>query len=211
MKPKGDMSTEGENPKRHPVSLRATAYHEAGHAVAYYCLRVQQHYPLPLMRRVTIVPSEDMLGHTAPFPTPSYDPDLYSSPSTALRAHAEIVVCFAGAIAERRHIGRRSTGAEIDHRLAIDLAEAVTGSPSETEALLKWLRERAANLINSRWRFVEAVAAALLEHRTLTGRQVRDVIQADVQAQIQPSLDQLDALTAKQAGRPVAGTEEGEP
>jgi hypothetical protein len=75
----------------------ATAYHEAGHAVAYYVVRTVWGYRVPPVRGATIVPEGDTLGHVAPFPRPSFRPDVAnSSPRTVLRVHGMIVISLAG-------------------------------------------------------------------------------------------------------------------
>ena len=162
---------------RREEALRATAYHEAGHAVAYYFLRVQG-YPLPLIRRATIVPRDDTLGQVAPFRTPSFRPDADISPRAQYRLQGQIMFSLAGAIAEQRHTGRRSPYSDGDRHNAAGLAGYASSSPEEVEPMLRWLEVRTENLIVRYWPFVEVVATALLKHRTLTGRQVRDLIQA---------------------------------
>lgn len=88
----------------------ATAYHEAGHAVAYYVVRTVWGYRVPQVRSATIVPEGDTLGHVAPFPMPSFRPDVAnSSPRTVLRVHGMIVISLAGALAESRYRGRSTT------------------------------------------------------------------------------------------------------
>jgi hypothetical protein len=47
----------------------------------------------------------------------------------------------------------------------------------QARPFLEWLRIRAAQLIDRYWRQVEDVAAALLERQTLSGKELRQVIQ----------------------------------
>ena len=92
---------------------------------------------------------------------------------------------MAGTAAEKWLTGRHShVGARDDYSKAADLAMYAAGSNDEVEALLRWLQLRAANAVCSRWCFIEAVAKELLERETLTGRQIREVIEAEFTRQI---------------------------
>jgi hypothetical protein len=69
---------------------------------------------------------------------------------------------------------------ETDRCQAADFIGYLTESDRELEAWLKLLYIQAEQLVARYWYAIEAVAAALLEHRTLNGKQVREVIyQAD--------------------------------
>ncbi len=81
---------------RRTKALEATAYHEAGHAVAAYKVGMK-------VKRLTIVPSGDALGshqHHAYFPGVNLEYD--SSPRAQRRAENFALVCFAGPAAQRR-------------------------------------------------------------------------------------------------------------
>jgi ATP-dependent Zn protease len=178
--------------RRNARRTAATAHHEAGHAVAYYWLREIGRYPLPRMRRVTIVPQEKSLGHVAPFPTSSFRPDYDHGPRVQLRVQGQIMVSLAGRIAERRHTGRRVRGGwGKDYEQAVDLASRVTGGPEETSAMLRWLALATESLLAQRWSLVEAVAQALLAQPTLTGREVVAVIRSELDAQVRQSRKHL--------------------
>src|SRR5690606_35067917 len=87
------------------------AYHEAGHAVAYAAKPV-----LGEIRKVTIMPRGGAGGFMAPLAKEDmfYDVDRYRS---------QLVVAFAGRVAEKRVTGTISSGASNDLKQATDLAK----------------------------------------------------------------------------------------
>ena len=160
--------------KQSTKKLIATAYHEAGHAVAYFFLRGGFHH-------VTIRPEseEDSLGHIAGHALPSFRPDLDNSTRARQVAERLIMCSFAGGAAEALHRGRNNwQGARSDWIAAIDLAGYFCAFGDEIEAYLKWLSIRTRNLVSSPlcWPGVEAVAEALLEREYLSSCQVRRII-----------------------------------
>lgn len=84
---------------------------------------------------------------------------------------------LAGTEAERVFLGSARGNSDHDRACAVDLAMYASGDEAETSAYLDWLRCRTRNLLaNGLMRLhVEALAAALLEHGHLSGRQVRAV------------------------------------
>ena len=86
-----------------------------------------------------------------------------------------IIIC-AGQAAVNRKTGRRCRMYGTDHEKVISIASKVTGSSLDSEALLEESRKRAKVLIDDHWCQVEAVANALLVQRTLTGDEVRRLI-----------------------------------
>ncbi len=87
------------------------AYHEAGHAVAYAAMPV-----LGEIRKVTIMPRGGAGGFMAPLAKEDmfYDVARYKS---------QLVVAFAGRVAEKRVTGTISSGASNDLKQATDLAK----------------------------------------------------------------------------------------
>ena len=80
---------------------------------------------------------------------------------------------LAGDIAEHKFHSRRRYGGGKDLQEAAELLSYISGSTEITSARLKVAALRAQNLVELRWKEIGAVAAALLEHRTLTADQVR--------------------------------------
>lgn len=155
----------------------ATAYHEAGHAVAHVFFRVP-------LRKATIKGDEDYLGAVvgeklgrklivgfeSGFPTPAQRD----------RLERQVICLLAGALAERHFTGHRNNrGSSWDDGLATDLLlHLAGGSLTEVPAYARWLRIRASNAMLSplRWPAVQRVASALLEHETLQAAEIRQLV-----------------------------------
>lgn len=157
------------------------AYHEAGHAVADVLVRNP-------ITRASIIADEERgsLGHVANRPYgESFKIDVETTLSLRARERLEarIMSALAGDEALRRYLGKDAPtgwlGADGDYRAAVDLAEHVSPEPKELGAFLEWLGIRAANLFYLPWHWaaVEAIAAALLEHKVLSGPRVRQIVQ----------------------------------
>lgn len=88
-----------------------------------------------------------------------------------------MIALGAGYIAQKRFNPRsvRSWQASSDNIKACQLALYVT-DPVGVELLLRWLYHQAENLVKLRWVEIRAVAKALLERKTLTGDELREVI-----------------------------------
>lgn len=158
---------------RSSKQLRGTAYHEAGHAVAAFTQRVG-------IRRVTIVPEADTLGHMLRRKfSKSFRPDLRMTPHVRERIEAAVICLMAGGLAEAKAMGRRNhVGAQGDRQQAVDLASYVCFPPDELEAYLSWLHIRTRGLLdNARtWQAVELLAGELLAKQSLSGRAVLENI-----------------------------------
>lgn len=165
--------------------LRATAYHEAGHAVVMWELRSRQGERG--FEHVTIVPNEEQgsLGHCRNVPAPSdFHPDVETRPEDVVRLQDDIVATFAGTEAEKRYTGRYNhVGADSDYHHAVELADYLVGSNEECEALLRWLMVRTRALVAQPhvWAMIEALAAALLEHPTMTSEEAVSLFQTTLQ------------------------------
>ncbi len=176
--------------------LTATAYHEAGHAVAAYWL--------PYASKTTtlsIVAVEDAWGYHDTADAPPWDPEgdglsLEEDIDSELvgmnpelrklkmeledlkriaRVESEIIVLYAGPEAERRYRGRyNKVGATSDRSRAVLLASLVVDSCKDS--YLEYCVQRAKALIDSRWRMIETLAEALLEHDTLSGEKVKAIL-----------------------------------
>jgi hypothetical protein len=160
-----------------PATEESTAYHEAGHLVAAYFLGV------PFAKiAVTIVPDEGSSGRFMDrlmFSTGELE--FGSSDRTKLKAERLAQVCLSGMAAQRRYRPSsvpswHPTG---DYRQAHDLISSISGSPEETQAYLNLILVRASMMFDDpyRWRCVEAVAAGLIEKKTLFRREAVSLIQ----------------------------------
>ena len=111
---------------------KATAYHEAGHAL------VSLHVPgCDPLHKVTIIPRGRALGVTWNLP----DRDRYSM--TMKQMKARLALCFGGRIAEQIIYGAEelNTGASNDIQQATDMARAMVMEYGMSEKL-GWLRYR---------------------------------------------------------------------
>jgi len=145
------------------------AYHEAGHAVAIW--KLLNRAP----RETTIAPRQEIAGyvlHANPLRGLRLETDDSSRAETEI--HQGIMICLAGAVAQRRFAPRSIRGwhPRNDYQRAADLATRVCGSDIEVNAMLRWLQIRTENLIETGWREVEAVANALLERDTLSSEEI---------------------------------------
>ena len=96
---------------RQRKDLRITAIHEAGHAVAMYCLPTQEE-----VRQITVVPRGSALGATWHMPKDD------SSNMTRNEMYEEIVSLYGGRVAEALYVGDISVGAANDIDRASKLA-----------------------------------------------------------------------------------------
>ena len=137
---------------------RATAYHEAGHAVVRWCYGLE-------FRLVTIRPDlvDGSLGHVAHAPDEPVD--------------GYAVSLAAGQVAEikfRRRLPR--WGSEGDDEDIIEIALARGMAPDTAAAWGRYCILMSRDLVNQYWREIQAVAAALLERETLSYQDAVDVM-----------------------------------
>jgi ATP-dependent Zn protease len=152
------------------------AYHEAGHAVANFYLRLKT-------RKVTIRPEPEQIrkgskGYCWSHGRSYLDGiDIEVTPVKQDRIFNKIIALAAGYIAQKRFSPRsvRSWQASGDNKAVVDLATFVT-DPAGVTYLTQWLYHRAESLVNTRWADICAVSNALLERQRLSGDEVRDII-----------------------------------
>jgi len=155
--------------------LYYTAIHEAGHAVVTWQLGLQ-------VTKITIRPDnqEGTFGSCQNKPIGKwFQPDVGvllvddSHWRMLRRAINEATIFLAGMEAEARVRGRRNlTGASSDMRNATELCQYFADDYGpETNAMAEWLRIRARGIVNRNWESVEALANALLELKTLKGKE----------------------------------------
>jgi len=150
------------------------AYHEAGHAVI--ALR------LGLLRKkgVSIVPNDHSRGRVHSRRGRGEDGSISNSGQAQLLGERHVMLCMAGIEAQRRHAPRsvRSWHFENDRDQAIDwLGTVCEISSDQFAAYWKLLQIRTRDMVQAHWKRIEAVAARLLVSKTLTGEQIREVIQ----------------------------------
>lgn len=155
---------------------RATAIHEAGHAVI--SIRERRRF-----RHVTIAESDHFLGQVLGMPVGDWlQPDLTVDARTRRWIEQQIAILLAGGIAEARHRGLDDTstldGCEFDNGNVASWAMYATASIEETNAYIAWLYERTKNrvFLDDTWSAIEHLADRLLEVGTLSYPAARAVV-----------------------------------
>lgn len=156
------------------LSIKKTAYHEAGHAIACHFLHMPFNY-------VSIKSGEDFLGRVVRFPHPEpFNPDIDSESSRArIRIEKSIMISCAGHAAELNLTGRRNwVGSSYDNQKASELAMYFCGSERQTGAFMDWMWIRIIDWIKQplHWIAVEAVAEELVKSKQLKAMEVRAII-----------------------------------
>jgi hypothetical protein len=159
-------------------TLWATAYHEAGHAVAATA------YGKGIRRQgATIVPDlKGALGSVWMRKHIPGDPSVAYSLTGRMRLRIEedIMVSLAGPIAQRcfRPSSVRSHHGRGDHEAAIDLLMYIVGDERELKAYWRLLMVRTENFVRLpfRWMQIEAIAKALMEKKDAWPRRTQAAI-----------------------------------
>lgn len=141
--------------------LRATAYHEAGHAVMALVLGRP-------IQKVTVSPNQNYLG-ACQIQKGRFKP-------TKDWLEDEILILFAGMAAESQVTGRYCpSGAAQDLRGIRRYVLMRTGGDRQVERLERRLLDKAEHLLADpvTWKAVEAIATELLKSETISGRAAR--------------------------------------
>jgi len=153
--------------------LVAAAFHEAGHAVAAYHVKVR-------LRRIAIGGDvEHALGWLELWPPHAAAngvPDL----RTENLVERSVIVLLAGAQAERVGVGRANyLGGSLDFYDAVQCAGYLCRTTEEISAYLRWMQLRVRALVKSpTWQEpIEALTKCLLQRGTLGARDARAIIQ----------------------------------
>lgn len=161
--------------KRSNKQRLATAFHEAGHAVAAFALHLG-------VKRVSIVAEGDSWGHVLYAPLRFSGESLYDlTPVVRDRFERHIVAALAGPEAARLIKGRYDRiGASSDYVVAGRIVGRLVGSAEEAQAYMRWLEIRSRQLIRAPHLRpgLEALAMALLERGEMDGRTARDITHA---------------------------------
>lgn len=160
--------------KQSAKAREATAYHEAGHAVAAVVLKVG------IGRRgASIIPGESYAGVVHVRKGFRGSPELDNSGAMRLGAERRAITCFAGEAAQRkfRPSSVRSYHGQMDRHKAVDLMSYFVGSARELDAYLKLLKIRADQFVacDPWWTAIKAVAKALMDRDRLSADEVREI------------------------------------
>jgi ATP-dependent Zn protease len=160
--------------KRSEKERRATAYHEAGHAVVAFTLN-------RAFRRISIIQDEETLGHVLYRKWhKKFDPNGMEPDRARLPIEKAIMTAYAGHEAEYNFTGRHNhIGSDFDSRQAADFATYIIDDwEKELPAFLTWLRIRTRNILQApaHWRAVEVLAEALLEKEEIGATEAKQII-----------------------------------
>jgi hypothetical protein len=160
------------------ISDRAIGYREAGYTIACWSLGFR-------VKRAAITsqnkPSEFLTWlRAARF---SHNSGLLRR--SIVRYHDRIVCALAGLEAQRRAAPKAigSSQAHSDQAIAANLLLRLHGEERERTCALTYLKARARNLVNRHWQMIQDLAKALLERPSMTGKEVGDVLRANLQAE----------------------------
>jgi len=154
---------------RTKADLKATAYHEAGHAVIGRVLGVSD-------GRVTIRPDYNTGSAGREFgPTPSEICAKYPKRDHNAVIRAWIISVMAGAETEAALLGRVALGDGGD-RKQIGLMMEENISDADWDRVEAWLRRMTRTLIWQHEPLIERVAKALLERTSLSGKMVDKLV-----------------------------------
>lgn len=175
----------------------ATAYHEAGHAVAAFSSNKRLH-------KMSIMPDHNagVLGYVKS--TMGIGPAIeYGEPDKYPRLVTEnVTILLAGVVAEREHTkGRHNwAGARSDRHQAIGLAGRIL-SNEELGPYMKWLMVRTRHLVSWRWSAVEALAQEMLAREEMSGRDAEALVRCTLYPPLPPAdlskWHLADAISAK--------------
>jgi hypothetical protein len=178
--------------------LRATAYHEAGHAVAAF------HLGIGIGRKgVNVIPdsSEDRAGMAHIRKGFAGRPDYEVTDRMRHGAEKHVVASFAGEAAQRRFRASsvRTWHAATDRKNAVDLLSYFVPEKRELEAYCQWPQSRAENLIKRPevWAQIHAVADALVERKHLRPLEVRTIYKQAFQSAFETHLRKAQTKTTE--------------
>jgi len=137
-------------------------------------------------RHVTIRPQEDSLGHMLRFPvfTGGTSPEWDTSPRPQRKLENLARVSFAGYLAQKRvqpKAPRWVGQTDFNHAIKM-LSYLADEKVLDAYVKLMWLQTEELLANRQIWKWVEAVADALMRDEKLTGKQVREIIFSPTQA-----------------------------
>ncbi|MCC6511691.1 MAG: M50 family metallopeptidase [Pirellulaceae bacterium] len=160
------MSNQTVDAESHDPSLIATAFHEAGHAVAALALGRP-------IQRVTIVPGKTHAG-VASLGQCQIQKGRFKPTKDWLED--EILILMAGMVAEYQYTGQYSTaGATQDLRAVRRFAETRATGERQVARLERRLLDKTEYLLadDGHWQAVQSIVKELLIHQTISGRAAR--------------------------------------
>jgi hypothetical protein len=149
----------------------ATAYHEAGRAVATILMEIEIG-----PEGFSVVPGEGF-GMAHLLVELSGKPDLEATDAMRLEAEKYAIATLAGMVAQQKYrkSSMHSYYCQSDRHNAADLMSHFVASDRELTAYLNWLQIRAEQLVASEWTMIESVAEALIERDRLSAKEAKEI------------------------------------
>ena len=177
--------------------LIAAAFHEAGHAVAAYHVRIR-------FRRIAIGKDQAKdLGWLELWLAPQAAADGVADVRTGHLIERSIIVLLAGSQAERVVLGHaKYLGSGLDFYEAVRYAGYLCRTRAEMSAYLRWMQLRVHALVGSpAWRGpIEALAASLVRCRELGAQEARRIIRRAIPAPTH-TIEREDTSASGRGGR----------
>ncbi len=152
--------------------LEETCHHEASHVLAAHQLKIP-------LSRVSVIPGRESLGHTElknridAFNPKTTGPNEVES---WVRKHGMVALAgAAGSLGFSNSPNWQGASADLEALDSILMKVAPLQRDREMRAERLW--EETKSLIRRDWRLVEAIADALVQHKTLDAKQVREIIE----------------------------------
>jgi hypothetical protein len=134
---------------------------------------------------VTIAPGDDTLGHVEMYKPPDFDPQLDGPCRVRQWIEKNIMVNYAGAVAVKKVLKRmRVYGTGGDDFRSLNISSYSFGSPESSDAFLKWMYLRTADIFEFEHiqAAVHALARELLERKKINRRDAVDIIRDAIDA-----------------------------
>lgn len=173
---------------------RATAHHEAGHAVIVWRL----HLGMPEFVSIRIDEKDDTSGRIVYDCRVEFDGD--DDDQTHRCAEKMALAALAGPAAQLRyapgsydhdwqgvHWGRG------DYDIASDIVFRLNGSSKAAALHLKYLEKHAGLLVEQYWADIEKVAAALLEKETLDQDQLGALLLGEIRSKLKAAINAVES------------------
>jgi hypothetical protein len=168
-----------EKCKPRPTALVAAAYHEAGHAVVAFHLRIGLK-----KRAISIIEDEESLGRVGTRLALGERPDIAASDRGRRRAEKHAVVSLAGIEAQRKFCpgSVRKYHGSVDYHNAVDIMSYYIPSDKQLEAYFKYLLVHTRELIELRHvsRLIEILADELLLKKEMSGPDVMALLRSAI-------------------------------
>ena len=157
-------------------ALESVAHHEAGHIVAAWLQGFK-------LKSVTIVPSAGYQGLASLHESnlEGFHPVYDNSEETERKVKALAIWGLAGPAAQRifNPKGYRHVHVEEDFRSSANILSYIAGSAEDVERKFETVHKNAERLVQDNWHHVEALAEALLKKNTLSGSEIRGLLESD--------------------------------